>query len=137
MQRLLSTYLFVSRKLTPELLGQIAGAGFEGVENLLHTQPFRILVKYGSSRHGRRARSKPSTARLAARSTSRDVSAMRESGMPLSICEVERVRRIEAMDELKRVSTSPTLALLAAHPSHGRLGARPPILASATLLSAR
>jgi sugar phosphate isomerase/epimerase len=35
--------------------------------------------------------------------TSRDVSAMRESGMPLSICEVERVRRIEAMDELKRV----------------------------------
>jgi sugar phosphate isomerase/epimerase len=35
--------------------------------------------------------------------TSRDISAMRESGMPLSICEVERVRRIEAMDELKRV----------------------------------
>src|SRR5260370_7639793 len=35
--------------------------------------------------------------------TSRDVSAMRESGMPLSICEVERVRRVEAMDELKRV----------------------------------
>jgi sugar phosphate isomerase/epimerase len=28
---------------------------------------------------------------------------MRESGTPLSICEVERVRRIEAMDELKRV----------------------------------
>jgi sugar phosphate isomerase/epimerase len=35
--------------------------------------------------------------------TSRDISAMRESGTPLSICEVERVRRIEAMDELKRV----------------------------------
>jgi sugar phosphate isomerase/epimerase len=28
---------------------------------------------------------------------------MRESGTPLSICEVERVRRVEAMDELKRV----------------------------------
>jgi sugar phosphate isomerase/epimerase len=27
---------------------------------------------------------------------------MRESGMPLSICEIERVRRVEAMDELKR-----------------------------------
>ncbi len=63
MQRLLSTYLFVSRKLTPELLQQIDGAGFQGVE----------------------------------------ISAMRESGTPLSICEVERVRRIEAMDELKRV----------------------------------
>ena len=28
---------------------------------------------------------------------------MRESGTPLSICDVERVRRVEAMDELKRV----------------------------------
>ena len=32
MQRLLSTYLFVSRKLTRDLLGQIADAGFTGVE---------------------------------------------------------------------------------------------------------
>ena len=35
--------------------------------------------------------------------TRRDLSAMRESGTPLSICEIERVRRIEAMDELRRV----------------------------------
>jgi sugar phosphate isomerase/epimerase len=34
--------------------------------------------------------------------TSKDLSATRESGTPLSICEVERVRRIEAMDEFKR-----------------------------------
>ena len=33
---------------------------------------------------------------------SRDLSATREGALPLSICEVERVRRIEAMDELKR-----------------------------------
>src|SRR2546430_17029084 len=33
---------------------------------------------------------------------SRDMSSTREGGIPLSICEVERVRRIEAMDELKR-----------------------------------
>ena len=33
---------------------------------------------------------------------SRDLSATREGGTPLSICEVERVRRIEAMDEIKR-----------------------------------
>ena len=33
---------------------------------------------------------------------SRDMSSTREGGTPLSICEVERVRRIEAMDELKR-----------------------------------
>jgi len=32
MRRLLSTYLFVSRKLTRELLGEIAAAAFQGVE---------------------------------------------------------------------------------------------------------
>jgi len=45
---------------------------------------------------------------------------MRESGTPLSICEVERVRRVEAMDELKRViGRRRRLALRAPHPAHG------------------
>jgi len=34
--------------------------------------------------------------------TSRDFGPNREGGTPLSITEVERVRRVEAMDELKR-----------------------------------
>ena len=103
MQRLLSTYLFVSRKLTPELLGQISDAKFQGVEifctrsHFEYTAKAEVQAMAGAlevhrlklvSLHG---------------PTSRDLSAMRESGTPLSICEVERVRRIEAMDELKRV----------------------------------
>ena len=32
MERLLSTYLFVSDRLTRELLGQMADAGFQGIE---------------------------------------------------------------------------------------------------------
>ncbi len=32
MLRILSTYLFVSKKLTPEILKQIAAAGFQAVE---------------------------------------------------------------------------------------------------------
>ena len=103
MQRLLSTYLFVSRKLTPELLGQIAGAGFEGVEIFCTRSHF----EYSSNTEVRAMAGALEANRLRLVSlhapTSRDVSAMRESGMPLSICEVERVRRIEAMDELKRV----------------------------------
>jgi sugar phosphate isomerase/epimerase len=103
MQRLLSTYLFVSRKLTPELLGQIAGAGFEGVEIFCTRSHF----EYSSKTEARAMAGALEANRLRLVSlhapTSRDVSAMRESGMPLSICEVERVRRIEAMDELKRV----------------------------------
>ena len=103
MQRLLSTYLFVSRKLTPELLGQISDAGFQGVEIFCTRSHFEYTSKSEISaiasaleKHGLKLSSLHAP-------TSRDMSAMRESGTPLSICEVERVRRIEAMDELKRV----------------------------------
>jgi len=103
MQRLLSTYLFVSRKLTPELLGQISDAKFQGVEIFCARSHFEYAAK---------AEAQAMAGALEANNlklvslhgpTSRDLSAMRESGTPLSICEVERVRRIEAMDELKRV----------------------------------
>jgi sugar phosphate isomerase/epimerase len=103
MQRLLSTYLFVSRKLTPELLALMAGAGFQGLEIFCTRSHFEYAMK-------------PEVRAMAAAleqhrlqlvslhaPTSRDISAMREGGTPVSICEIERVRRIEAMDELKRV----------------------------------
>jgi sugar phosphate isomerase/epimerase len=103
MQRLLSTYLFVSRKLTPELLGQIAGAGFEGLEIFCTRSHFEYSMKpeIRAMQDALEAHHLQLVSMHAP--TSRDLSAMRESGTPLSICEVERVRRIEAMDELKRV----------------------------------
>jgi len=101
-QRLLSTYLFVSRKLTRDLLGQIAAAGFSGVEIFCS----RAHFDYTSKADAREMATILADHRLKLTSmhapTSRDLSATRESGQPLSICEVERVRRIEAMDELKR-----------------------------------
>jgi sugar phosphate isomerase/epimerase len=103
MQRLLSTYLFVSRKLTPELLGQISEAGFAGLEIFCTRSHFEYSAKSeiqalasALEQHGLQLVSLHAP-------TSRDMSATRESGIPLSICEVERVRRVEAMDELKRV----------------------------------
>src|ERR1700736_1077152 len=102
MQRLLSTYLFVSRRLTRELLGQIAAAGFSGVEIFCS----RAHFDYTSKAEAQAMAVILSDLRLDLTSvhapTSRDLSATRESGQPLSICEVERVRRVEAMDELKR-----------------------------------
>ena len=102
MQRLLSTYLFVSRKLTPEMLGQIAEAGFEGVEIFCSRGHFDYTTK--TEIQGIAGALSANGLRLASlhAPTSRDLSATREGGTPLSICEVERVRRIEAMDELKR-----------------------------------
>ena len=103
MQRLLSTYLFVSRKLTPELVGQISEAGFQGVEIFCTRSHF----EYAAKAEVRAVAGALEAHRLQLVSlhgpTSRDMSATRESATPLSICEVERVRRIEAMDELKRV----------------------------------
>src|SRR5215472_12130787 len=102
MQRLLSTYLFVSRKLTRELLAEIANAGFQGIEIFCS----RAHFNYTSRAEAQDVKQALADSRLTLISlhapTSRDLSATRESGQPLSICEVERVRRIEAMDELKR-----------------------------------
>ncbi len=103
MQRLLSTYLFVSRKLTPELLEQIAGAGFGGLEIFCTRSHFEYSMKAEIQAMASALEQRHLQLVSLHAPTSRDVSAMRESGTPLSICEVERVRRIEAMDELKRV----------------------------------
>jgi sugar phosphate isomerase/epimerase len=102
MQRILSTYLSVSRKLTPEFLGQAAENGFSAVEVFCS----RAHFDYGSKQEiqGLAGMLRHHNLELASlhAPTSKDTSAMRESGIPLSVCEVERVRRIEAMDEFKR-----------------------------------
>ena len=103
MQRLLSTYLFVSRKLTREHLEQIAGAGFQGVEIFCTRSHFEYSMKPEVRAIADALEAYHLQLVSMHAPTSRDLSAMRESGSPLSICEVERVRRVEAMDELKRV----------------------------------
>lgn len=94
--------MFISRKLTHELLAQIAGAGFQGVEIFCSRSHF----DYASKPEVRAVAKMLADNKLWLSSlhapTSRDLSATREGGTPLSICEVERVRRIEAMDELRR-----------------------------------
>lgn len=103
MHRTLSTYLFVSKKLTPELLGQISAARFQGVEIFAARSHFDYATKAevcmiagALAEHHLQLHSLHAP-------TSRDLSVNREGGSPLSITEVERVRRVEAMDELKRV----------------------------------
>jgi len=103
MQRILSTYLFISKKLTRELLAQIHGAGFGGVEIFATRSHF----DYATRAEVRDVAQALADNHLRLTSlhapTSRDLSVNREGGSPLSVTEVERVRRIEAMDELRRV----------------------------------
>jgi sugar phosphate isomerase/epimerase len=103
MQRILSTYLLVSKKLTPELLAQIHQASFQAVEIFAARGHF----DYATNTEVRAMAQALADNHLGLNSlhapTSRDLSINREGGTPLSVTEVERVRRIEAMDELKRV----------------------------------
>ncbi|HTZ47081.1 MAG TPA: sugar phosphate isomerase/epimerase family protein [Verrucomicrobiae bacterium] len=103
MQRILSTYLFVSKKLNREVLAQIHGAGFQAVEIFASRSHF----DYASKPEVQAIAQALADNRLQLGSvhapTSRDLNVNREGGSPLSVTEVERVRRIEAMDELKRV----------------------------------
>lgn len=102
MQRILSTHLSVSRKLTPEFLSQVAENGFTAVEVFCSRAHFDYSSKQEiQALKGMLEHHKLQLASLHA-PTNKDASAMRESGIPLSVCEAERVRRIEAMDEFKR-----------------------------------
>jgi sugar phosphate isomerase/epimerase len=102
MQKVLSTYLFVSRKLTTELVAQINEAGFTALEVFCSRGHFDYASKQEIAALKSALEANQMTLQSLHAPTSRDLSATRESGTPLSICEIERVRRIEAMDELKR-----------------------------------
>jgi len=102
MQRILSTYLFVNRKLTAELLGESARAGFSALELFCSRGHF----DYRSEDAARELGSWLSGNRLTLNSihspTNRDFHLSRDSAIPLSISDPERLRRQEAVDEIKR-----------------------------------
>ncbi|HET6144448.1 MAG TPA: sugar phosphate isomerase/epimerase family protein [Candidatus Acidoferrales bacterium] len=102
MQRVLSTYLFVNRKLTAELVGQVARAGASAVELFCSRGHF----DYRDADGARELASWLAGNHLELHSihspTNRDFHPNRDSGAPLSICDPERLRRQEAVDEIKR-----------------------------------
>jgi sugar phosphate isomerase/epimerase len=102
MPRTLSTYLFVKRKLTPALLAQIARYGVQAVELFCA----RAHFDYRSPEVARELAAALQDCSLAVRSihapSNRDFNPSRDSAAPLSICDLERSRRLEAVDEIKR-----------------------------------
>jgi sugar phosphate isomerase/epimerase len=103
MQRILSTYVLVSKKLNRELLAQIHGAGFQAVEIFASRGHFDYMSKPEVRVIGQALADNHLILNSLHAPTSRDMGVNREGGSPLSVTEVERVRRVEAMDELKRV----------------------------------
>ena len=100
--RVLSTYLFVNRKLTAALVGEVARAGASAIELFCSRGHF----DYRSAESARELAGWLAENRLTLHSihspTTRDFHLTRESGAPLSICDPERLRRQEALDEIKR-----------------------------------
>jgi sugar phosphate isomerase/epimerase len=102
MLRVLSTYLFVNYKLSASLLAEIERADIPMVElfsSLAHfdyrdAQEVRELGDWFAD-HKLRVHSLHGP-------TSREFAAGRESGVPISISDLERVRRLDAVDEVKR-----------------------------------
>jgi len=103
MQRILSTYLFVSKKLNRELLAQIHQSGFQAVKIFANSSHFDYATKDEVRGIAQALADNHLQLSSLHAPTSRDLNVNREGGSPLSVTEVERVRRIEAMDELKRV----------------------------------
>jgi len=102
MQRILSTYRYRNHPLAPPLLAEIAGAGIPQIELFCAPGHFsyrspEVVRDFASAleEYGLRLHSLHSP-------TERDLAPGRESGMPISICDTERIRRVDAVDEVKR-----------------------------------
>jgi sugar phosphate isomerase/epimerase len=126
MQRILSTYRYVNQKLAASDLAAIANAGFKSVEvycraghfNYRNPQAIRELAdavgEYGLTLHSLHAPAE------------RDGSARSDGGVPISISDTERIRRLDAVDEIKRaleIAESIPCRFLVQHLGYGRQSA--------------
>ena len=128
MRRILSTYRFLNQPLAASLLAEIAEAGFSAVEVFCASQHF----SYREPQRVRELGDALGEYRLGLHSvhspTDRDRSPGRESGVAISISDPERIRRLDAVDEIKRVldvAEQIPFQYLIQHIGHGRQATDP------------
>src|ERR1700690_3437509 len=122
MQLTFSTYRYINHPLAPPLLAEIARAGISSIEvfcapgHFGYRSPESVREFAGSiEEYGLRLHSLHSP-------TERDLAPGRESGMPISICDTERIRRVDAVDEVKRaieIAERVPFRFLVQHLGHG------------------
>jgi sugar phosphate isomerase/epimerase len=99
---MLSTYRWISHQLAPAILTSIEDAGIDAVEvfcsaghfNYRDPETVREIADWFNG-HQMKLHSLHAP-------TSRDFSPGREGGSPVSVSDLERVRRLDAVDEIKR-----------------------------------
>jgi len=128
MHGVLSTYRYVKQPLTSSLLREIARAGVARLE--LFCAPGHF--SYASQQYVRDFAGLVAEFGLEVHSlhspTERDFAPGRESGVPISISDPERIRRLDAMDEVKRaleVAERIPFRYLVQHMGHSRQSADP------------
>src|SRR5882672_10802550 len=102
MQRVLSTYLFVNKKLTAALIGEAARSGVSAIELFCSRGHFDYRSAEDAHELAAWLAGNNLTLHSIHSPTTRDFHLGRESGVPLSISDPERLRRQEAVDEIKR-----------------------------------
>ena len=102
MQRVLSTYLFVNKKLTAALIGEAARSGVSAIELFCSRGHFDYRSAEDTHELAAWLAGNNLTLHSIHSPTTRDFHLSRESGAPLSIWDPERLRRQEAVDEIKR-----------------------------------
>lgn len=103
MQRVISTYLYVNQKLTAGLLAGFEAAAMDGVEIFCDRAHFDYRAPEEVRNLATWFGDHPRLQLFSMHSpTSRDFTSRRESNTPISICDPERVRRLDAVDEVKR-----------------------------------
>jgi sugar phosphate isomerase/epimerase len=102
MVRTLSTYVFIRRRLTPALLTDIARYGITAVEIFCTRAHFNYHSLDVVREIAGALRDHNLTLHALHAPAERDFNSMHESSAPLSISDPERVRRLEAVDEIKR-----------------------------------
>ncbi len=102
LRRILSTYHWVQQKLTSAMLDDAARAGAEGVEVFCAAYHFNYRSPESVRELGDWFTGHALKLHSLHAPTSRESSPGRESGAPVSISELERGRRLDSVDEVKR-----------------------------------
>jgi len=128
MQRILSTYRYVNQPLAPELLAEIARAGIPAIEVFCEASHFNYCSAQAVRELGGALEECGLTLQSLHAPTERSSASGYRGGVPLSISDPERIRRLDAVDEVKRaleVAERIPFRYLVQHMGSGRQEADP------------
>jgi sugar phosphate isomerase/epimerase len=128
MPNVFSTYRYIAQPLTPAMLAEIASAGCRNVEIFCSPSHFNYASQQMVRELAGWLEERGMTLHSLHSPTERESVGGRESGSPVSICDTERVRRLDAVDQVKRaldVAEDIPFKYFVQHLSQGRQSADP------------